>query len=302
MTAKFSALLLSGGGWHGAVQRPVIEDLLLREAAGGAPHNLIGGVSVGSINGACYAQGLCESVAWPLWDWRDDRHVEDGIKGFLAPAYLRGRALFKLDPARRLLEKHVDARKLRTAFFAGVVKRETREYRNCLFVPPAWSDTLTAPLRAAFGPTPLGIHDAIIASAAVAGVMEPVTTTTGTWCDGGHVHVLPRLPDAILPFVGAIDAVFCKPVHAWEVVETAAVDKLGEAMAWALECALDAARLADFAWLRSVAQKHPEIRIRVFAPPQVHGGMLDARRSDIEARYALGRAALEHPIMVGGAP
>jgi hypothetical protein len=288
-------LLLSGGGWHGAVQCPILTGLHDE----GRSYHLRLGVSVGSVNGATDACGIFDSVAMPLWDGLDDRTPLDGIRGFLAPAYFGGRGLFKFSPIRKLLEKHVPANgsKLKSAFGAGYVVRETGAYETALFLPPTEFDPVMAGLiRSAFGATRLGLHDAIIASAAIAGIVEPILAPGRTCADGGHVHVLPRIPDVLLPHIGRIDAVFCKPVTHWDRQPTTDVDGLIEALGWAVDMQMEAPRLADYTWLRSVKSRFPTMDVRVFAPTSVHGGMLDAKRSDIYDRYQLGKAAWANPV------
>ena len=293
MTATLRVLLLSGGGWHGAVQVPILRELLKTNL-----YDLVLGVSVGSVNGVTLACGAFESVTVPLWDSLDDHSPIDGIKGFLSPAYLGGRALFKLAPLRKLLEQHIpaDGSKLQSGFGAGYVVRETGEYETAVFLPAHADPVLQGQVANAFGSPKLGIHDAIVASAAVAGVMEPVSAAGRTHCDGGHVHVLPRIPDSLLPFISRIDAVFCKPVQHWSKKPTTAVDGIADAFSWAIEMQMEAPREADFAWLQATKAKFPAMGIRVFAPTSVHGGMLDARREDILTRYALGEAAWKAPV------
>lgn len=284
----YSALLLSGGGWHGAVQKPVIESL----QSDSVHHNLIFGVSVGSVNGAALACDVFNSVAVPLWENLDDRHILDGIKGFLSPAILRGKGLFSLCPLEKLISSKIKTGMLKTTFGAGHVIRETGEYKTSLFWP-----TSVRPRLSMTGLQQMNFTDAIIASAAVAGVMEPVELGgSQTLCDGGHVHVLPRIPDEMLPTVSSIDAVFCKPISHWKNLPTSKVDNVVDAAVWAIEMQMESTRLADYEWLLLVKARFPNIKIRVFAPLSVHGGMLDAKRSDILARYKLGEYAASHPI------
>ena len=130
---------------------------------------------------------------------------------------------------------------------------------------------------------------------AIAPIMEPVQLPGATVSDGGHVHVLPHIPDSLLPYVGEIDALFCKPIMHTDVRPTRDVEGLCEAALWAVEMQMEQTRIHDFAWLQPIAQGYG-IKLRVFAPSAAQGGMLDARREDIEARYALGEQAWGNPI------
>lgn len=298
---KLSFCLYSGGAWHGAVQVPVVLHLIEERKRTGRPdYDARLCVSVGCANGVTDAQGDFRPVATDLWGSLDDRSPIDGIKDFLAPAIMGGKGFYKLDPLRRKQLQRIppDGSKLRSAIGCGITIRQTGKYETPLFLPPNWkSDDPRGPLlRAAFGAPRCGIHDAMIASMAIAPIMEPVVLPGATACDGGHVHVLPHIPDSLLPYVGEIDALFCKPITHTDIRATKDVDGICEAALWAVEMQMEQTRIHDFAWLRSIASTYG-IKVRVFAPPSVHGGMLDARREDIEARYALGEQAWSNPII-----
>lgn len=295
---KLRILLLSGGGWHGAVQVPVLRELLLDMAMSGVEYDAVFGVSVGAVNGWAVATDTFGDVAEPLWNGLDDKSPLDGIDGFARPALHRGRGLVDLVPLERKLERAAGVDRLTTAFGAGLVRRNDDRYYTALHLPTTWraDDPRRKLLTDSFGPhqwaLPQGAQ-AVIASAAVAGIMEPVVTATGVWCDGGHVHVLPRLPDALLPHVGHVDAVFCKPVRPHgETTGNAKVDGLIEGVRWAIERQMEAPRFADYAWLKAIAAMG--VRVKVYAPKGVHGGMLDAAREDIQARYRLGEWARDN--------
>ena len=296
---KLRVLLLSGGGWHGAVQVPVLHELLLDAAMSGTDYDVILGVSVGAIHGWSIATNTFDTIAVPLWQNMDDKSALDGIDGFARPALHRGRGLIDLVPLERKLERLAPPRMLNTVFGAGVVRRNDDRYYTSLHFPEDWQkdDARRTTIEKAFGKHQWALPQnsaAVIASAAVAGVMEPVVTDTGVWCDGGHIYVLPRIPDELLPHVGHIDAVFCKPVKPYQApTGNKKVDGLIEGVRWAIERQMEAPRFADYAWLKAVAAMG--VRVKVYSPNGVHGGMLDAERSDVQARFKLGEFARDNP-------
>lgn len=273
-------LLLSGGGWKGAFQVPILHRLP-RES-----FDLVLGTSVGSINGIMYAQGDLPLLD-RFWAELDDRSVLDGIKGFTRPALLHGQALFSLKPLRDELEATVTLPKLKVPYGCGIVVRETREHQ-------IWT-TSTARQLNHFVTTPntfLGdkmLHDGIEASAAIAGIMEPVKHDPWTWCDGGHAYTIP-VPEIRAP-IGEIVVVDCRPlVPGYHPSEE--VNGLADAFEWAFEGMMDAAHQRSLEKLRGYLQAGLVERVTVYAPPVSLGGMLAADRKTIQWRMELGRACV----------
>lgn len=272
-------LLLSGGGFKGAVQVPVIHHLV---AGGAPPWDLVVGVSVGAINGVLVAQHAIDTL-WDFWRAIDDATPVNGVRGYLAVALHRGKGLYHLGPVRQKLKAEVSEAALKLPFSCGAVSREDGVYHTFSFGPGA-------------GPAPLGLHEAILGSAAIAGLMEPqparIAGRPRLLSDGGHVHVLPPVP------VGAteVDAVFCTPVHR-PTRPTSAVNDVFEAAAWALDSQFALTGARDFADLQDAARQG--VRVRVYAPPTEVGTLLAADKETINRRFAVGEEMAAAPIVLG---
>lgn len=265
-------LLLGGGGFKGAAQVPVCEHL----AGEGRGYDEVRGVSVGALNGALVAQGQLGTLA-ELWAGVRSRTRLGGVPGFLAPAWWRWRGWYSLAPLAAVVERHLAVERLRVPFGCGVVARETGDYRTLVFRPGQGSDA--------------ALHLAVLGSCAIAGVMEPEPFPddelgTVLLSDGGHRHTVPPAPaDA-----DQVDVVLCQPLEP-ELRPTCCVDRLGEAWAWALDTQLDAQLRADLDALRARAAQG--CLVRVWAPPEPLGGLLDASRGRIAWRQEVGRRMVE---------
>jgi hypothetical protein len=277
--------LLSGGGFKGAVQVPVLRALLARD---GLPDFVIG-VSVGSINGAMVAQRAIDAL-YDYWLAIDDPHPIDGIRGFLSPAVQRWKGLLSLRPMRERAERDVAVSRLQTRFAVGTVVRETGRY-----IQPTWGPGVHP--AAAGG---LGLHDGIEGSSAIAGVMEPVAATYQgapvLLSDGGHRHVIPMLPDVDDLHGVEIDAIGCVPLEA-EPHPRAKCDGLLEACVWAAESAMRAAFLGDVERLKGYARGGAKVRL--YLPYRSTGGMLDADADTIQGRLEMGAWMAAKPMVLG---
>ena len=264
------ALLLSGGGLKGAFQVPVIEGLLGRNH-----YDAIYGISVGSLNGALAAQGDLDALR-ALWAGIDDAHPADGISGFLAPVFPT-KGLYSLRPCAAQIKKLVAPHRLKTVYGAGVTVRQLGEYRLLRFDTTSKADDL---------------HDAMLGSSAIAGLMEPWPAAVGgrhvLLSDGGHVHAVPPPPvDAT-----EIDVVLCNPIHRKHFA-TSEVDGLAEAVVWAIEVALEAAQEGDLTILRELRARG--VSVTIYAPRDTFGGLLKADAATIHSRIVEGRWALDNP-------
>jgi hypothetical protein len=276
--------LLSGGGFKGAVQLATMRAL----RQGGLP-DAIYGVSVGSINGALAAQDDLD-VAERIWGELDDGSPIDGIRGFLSPAVHRWRGILSLGPMRRQANKLIAVPKLQTRYGCGIVIRDPAP-EQAPYVQPEFGRG--AHPEASGG---LAIQEAIEASSAVAGVMEPVDTTwagrPALLADGGHQHVFPVLPSGT-PLDGLeVHAIGCSAI-AGPVRRRDQVDGLLDAVVWAMERAMHAAYLGDIARLHAYARGGA--RVSLYLPYRSTGGMLQADRATIEDRLAMGEWMASHP-------
>jgi predicted acylesterase/phospholipase RssA len=271
-------LCLSGGGFKGAFQVPVVEYLMTENE-----YDLILGVSVGAINGACAAQGDLELMRW-FWERIDCKNPILGVKNFLSFAAHRGKGWFSLNPTLALLQEHISLDKLQIPYGCGVVARETSEYYTML------ASEMKSDWR---------LHRSIIASAAIAALMEPVKMRVQSdmkrmiLSDGGHRHVLP------VPPVEAthVDAVFCNKITP-DRREQARVDKFFEALAWMFDIQVDNYTFSDFSDLEKRCLE-TGMTATVYSPTDAHGSLLACARETLRKRMREGERALKNPVTIG---
>lgn len=265
-----------GGGFKGAFGVPILETLVKERRP-----DLILGVSVGAINGVLAAQNDFNLLR-EIWEDIDDGSPLDGIKGFLRPAVLRGKALFHLEPIRKKLQRHVSLSKLVTPFGCGAVARETDEYINFM------SSRMKRDAR---------LHDAVLASSAIAGIMEPIVMPFRgrdlTWSDGGHLHSIPLLPDELTSKVQQVDIILTSPIKQ-APKRTDEVNGLLESLEWALHIQSIDIQRRGLRRYRALTLSQDTV-VRVFSPPQSLGGMLKADKETIRWRMHLGKRALDKP-------
>lgn len=270
-------LCLSGGGFKGAFQVPIILDLVSKY-----DYDLILGVSVGSINGAMAAQDKLD-VLQQFWDDLDDKSALLGIKGFLAPAVHRWEGIYSLNPLRKHLERNVSLQDMKTGYGCGIVLKEglgkRREYRTVL------ADDLSFDRE---------LYEYIVGSSAIAGIMEPakieIDGLERIVFDGGHLHVLPPPPaEATI-----VDAVFCDMLKSNRARENR--KGLVDNILWGMDTLEDKNRISDFEDLKVLAESG--VKVNVYAPHRSPGGRLDASAESIKFRFKLGKRALKNPIIL----
>jgi len=266
------ALLICGGAFKGAFDLPILKAYDVDE------FDYVCGVSVGAINGAMFASGKLDKLERIWLDVRGKSPVF-GVKGFMAPCAWRNRGLYSLNPTHKKLKEYIDAKGLHTVFQAGVVSRQDGDYHQLSF------DASSSTQR---------LHRAILASAAMAGVHEPWTVRIKgephLCSDGGHIHVLPKIPFDCTSVV----AIFHRPTDIPER-EKEEVDGLGEAFQWAMSLQMAAQSLADYQQLVLWAQ-HPANSATVYAPKKSLGKPFDTKRMTIKARIEAGEEALKNPL------
>ena len=267
-------LNLAGGAFKGAYQVPIATALCAANK-----YDLILGTSVGAINGAVLATKQPE-LLHSIWTGLDDRDPWGGVKGFLKPLWwkipLPGKppdGLFTLEPMRAMLERHVRPQSFQTPYGCGYVVRNTGAYRVVHFDETAKASEL---------------HDAIMASSAMSGIMEAIRVGDEDRVDGGHRNVLARMPKG----VKEVDAVFCTELAPLEKprCERGALN----AILWGIESALHNTALEDLEDLRELARSG--VKVRVWAPKVSLGGMLDASAEMIGTRMQLGTQDLGKPL------
>lgn len=266
------ALLICGGAFKGAFDLPILKHHNVNE------FDYVCGVSVGAINGAMFASGKIDELE-RIWLAIRGRTPILGVKGFMAPCAWRNSGLYSLNPTLKKLKEHINAKGLHTTFQAGVVSRQDGDYHQLSF------DASSSTRR---------LHRAILASAAMAGIHEPWTVRIKgephLCSDGGHIHVLPKIPFDCTSVV----AIFHRPIDVPEH-EKEEVDGLGEAFQWAMALQMAAQSLADFEQLKHWA-KHPANSATVYAPKKSLGKPFDAKRKTIRARIEAGEEALKNPL------
>jgi len=255
-------LILSGGGFKGAFQVPIINKLLQEEE-----FDLILGTSVGAINGAMAAQGELNTLN-NFWDAIDDSFGYNGIDGFLALSICKGKGIFSLSPLEKKIKKHISLDKLKTGFGCGITVRETHEYFN-IYNHEMKDDN--------------ELHQYILGSSAISGLMEPVFKNINgkksTLSDGGHIHVLPTPPSIFTD----ITAVPCFPLEK-EYKCSREVDGIFEAFAWSFEMSLYATHLLDLKILGDFAKLGH--KVRVYAPQTDLGSTIGASKKKYTVQNA----------------
>lgn len=275
-------LCLSGGGFKGAVQLPVLARLLRTE---GRRYDLIQGVSVGAINGAMASQGDLDALD-RVWDGIDDGFAYDGVRGYLSVAILGLRAVYSLRPLRRKLRTYLHCDRLQVPLGVGVVVRNTGEYHTLRYDAQHQVDR------------GVGFQEAVLGSSAIAPLMEPQEVALdGRPCllsDGGHVHILPPPPREATE----VDAVFTLPVHRpW--LAASSEDDIFAASAWAVENQFTLGCARDFEDLKRRAVDGG-LKVRVYAPPEALGGLLKADAATIRERKRVGEAMAGSPVYTSG--
>jgi predicted acylesterase/phospholipase RssA len=273
-------MLLSGGAFLGAFQVPIIERLLSRHS-----YAAIRGVSIGALNGVFAACNELDALA-DLWTRIDVANpVLTGVPELLAPAFLRGKGVLSLEPARRQLLKHVNPEKLIAPFAAGVVIRRTGAFHLLRFAQGKGHPDLLA--RACVG------------SGAVAGLFEPVLypwrlksgRRTGVLlADGGHVHNIPPPPKG-MGKGDVLDVVLCRPLKRSAAAQEGGTG-LAENFAWSLDMQAKATQTGDISRLRQLARA-TGVTVNIWAPPAEQGSALDATAATLQARILAGHAAVE---------
>jgi NTE family protein len=124
--AKKTALILSGGGAKGAFQ--VAAEKYAREVKG-YHWDIIAGVSVGALNGTMLAMEKYDRL-WQIWNTISDAKVyTGGFNLFSAIKLLFGaQSFYGNDPLARMLQKELDASKIKADLRIGSVSLVSGQY------------------------------------------------------------------------------------------------------------------------------------------------------------------------------
>lgn len=187
------ALVLSGGGAHGAYEVGVLKKLLLID---NTEYDIISGISVGAINAAFLAQFKDNpSKAWAAlkaqWDLTDNHRIKRNW--FLGPlAALWKSSVYSTSPLHKWLEHDLDAEAIKTSgkkLRVVTVSMNTGESK----IVTEQDDNLA---------------QWVAASAAFPVMFEPVTIGDNSYLDGGIRSVTP-LGEAIAAGATDIDVIMC---------------------------------------------------------------------------------------------
>jgi len=261
------ALILSGGAFRGAIQVPVIEYLKKHHE-----YDAVFGVSVGSINGAMFAQDDLPGLR-DLWD------EIDNVRGFLhLKWYWPFNGLYSMKPMREKLQRYLRLDKIKTPFYAGVVSFTDGEYRNLC------TENMEKNIE---------LWDAVEASSCMAGIMvTPTIKIEGEdhiGCDGGFRNIIPVPTDKSYDY---LDVVACTQI---DRIKSKDFDKrdLLSIIKRSLEILEDEVFDKDIMELLECSSE-----VRIFSPQAYPGESLDASKEIIEYRYKLGKEAINNPLIL----
>ena len=176
------ALVLSGGGTHGAYQVGVLKRLLVDEEN---HYDIVAGVSVGAINAAGIAQFkkgqelLCHKYLDDLWRTVDNSTVwKHHFPPYMAALWKPG--LYSTEPLRKFLTQHMDTDKI-------------LESGKKLRVAAV---SLTSGAWKVWNEDDKDLLEGVMASSAFPGMFDAITVGDEQYTDGGVRTVTP-LKDAI---------------------------------------------------------------------------------------------------------
>lgn len=208
------AVVLGGGGVLGANEVGMLRALL---EAGVVP-DLVVGTSVGALNGAFLAAEPTVAATLRLADlWRDlaaDGGVFAGSLASRVGTAVRSRThLHAREPLRKLLEEHlpyerIDDLQVPFQCVAASIERAAEHWFDA-----SWEGSL---------------HDAVLASCAVPGLLAPVELGGEHFLDGGLVNSIPvsravelGCTEVWVLQVGRVETPLAPPRRPWEVAMVA---------------------------------------------------------------------------------
>lgn len=261
------ALLLSGGGFRGAIQVPILEKLFQMHE-----YDAVYGVSVGAINGAMFAQHDLYKLR-QLWE------QVDGINKFLDfKWYWPFKGVLSMAPLRNEIERCISLDKLLIPLYSGIISGDTGEY----FTIP--SGTIKSDQD---------YWNIIQGAACLAGIMIPTKFkhlgNEHTGFDGGYRNIIP-IPNLQYKY---IDVVACKTLDGKAKISTKNSNLLSMGIR-----GLKIFENETFQRDLTLLQYNSAKKITIYAPQKDPGDFLDARRELIDYRFQLGEEALKHPAVI----
>lgn len=200
------ALVLSGGGSKGAYQVGALKKWMLED---GLEYDIIAGVSVGAINGACLAQVPIghPQAAWRTlkssWDQADTSKVRKPWCPFGVLSALWKPSVYNSEPLQNWISNGLDLKKIATS---GRILR---------VVAVSWD---TGESRVVSEDDP-HLDKWVAASSSFPGMLTPIKLGNQLWTDGGIRNVTP-LGEAIRAGATHIDVIMCSNPEAKDLYES----------------------------------------------------------------------------------
>ena len=281
------AVLLSGGGAHGAFQVGVLLELY---AVDQLHYDVVRGVSVGALNGAVIAQyarkdqSLAAAHAERLWLTEvtgSDSVYRKRFGGDLGALLAGAQGLYDPSPLQQIVNRNWPSSGARVDFAVGAVDAITGEYVEYPSTHPRFAECIVHSAR-----FPLAFDPGTLVEK-----KDGVRIREQWLVDGGVRNIVPHRSVLTDPSITSIDVIACKP-------------EMGGVLPWSpgkhyslLEYAMrnaeilaDEVFLGDMEALRSWARADLRRRLRVFAPSALlTTDPLSFRASDVPLLIAYGR-------------
>lgn len=261
-----SALVLTGGGFRGAIQVPVIEHLCSE-----IQYDHFFGVSVGALNAAMAAQNKLPELR-ELWEG------VHGVGGFLRVSAWPFNGFYSMRPLRKKLHKYVKLKDFKAPCAFGVVSLNDTQYYN-LSTDEMQSNR--------------DVWEAMEASSSIAGLMKtPIIKINGEYhrgADGGFRNIVPGVGNQQWDH---IDVVSCTPFDRSILGEPGRWNTLSS-FARGFEITEDEVYDYDFHTL--LGQLNYGGMMRIYAPGSDPGERFTAHKEIINRRFLLGYEAIRTP-------
>jgi NTE family protein len=188
------ALCLSGGGSHGAFEVGVLKKLLLEEKR---QYDIITGISVGAINGACLAQFKKEDAekSWQelsaLWSRVSTSKIRKFWFGWYLAALWKS-SVYNTKPLKDWVYKELDPALIHTSGRKLRISAVSADKGETITATEDFPD----------------IRNWVLASSAFPVMFQPIEISGQNWVDGGIRSVTP-LAEAVRAGADDIDIIMC---------------------------------------------------------------------------------------------